>query len=78
MSKGLRIAAASALAGAVAGAAGFAVLRRRRRASRDSLQERERLGALAVRNGSVDRVEEASLESFPASDPPEGGGPGLR
>ncbi len=65
---GLAVAAALA---AAAGIAAWALARRARRA------ERERVAAAAAGNGAVDRVEEASLGSFPASDAPGWGGAGL-
>jgi hypothetical protein len=67
-------------AGALAAAmVGWAVVARgrRRRVIEACRTARDRIAALAQRNGAPDQVEEASLESFPASDPPSFGSAGL-
>jgi hypothetical protein len=67
------------IAAALAAIAGWAVAARgrRRRVLGACRKARERVAALAARNGAPDGVEEASLESFPASDPPSSGSAGL-
>lgn len=67
------------IAGAVTAIAGWALAARgrRRRVLEVCRRARERVAAIASRNGAPDAVEEASLESFPASDPPSSGSAGL-
>jgi hypothetical protein len=67
------------IAGAVTAIAGWvlAARGRRRRVLEACRKARERVAAIASRNGAPDAVEEASLESFPASDPPSSGSAGL-
>lgn len=70
------IVAGTAVAAVAAGLA-LATRGRRHRIARACGRARDRVASVASRNGAVDSVEEASLESFPASDPPSSGGPGL-
>lgn len=78
MSRPRILIAAGAAAAAVAAVLALATRGRRHRIARACVHARDRVAAIASGNGSPDAVEEASLESFPASDPPSAGGPGLR